>query len=482
MDNYKLASDLLHLVMGDFGEAFEGAKGFAVLDPVKGDVVAHVPNMNGAIINEKIAKAKQAQKSWAALSFEARCKILTAWKDQIVTHQDALAALLTWEQGKPLAEAKAEIAATIKNVEWSASESVEIEGSIVPSHVEDAENQICYEAMGVVAAITPWNFPSAMVSRKAAPALAAGCAVILKPAEDTPLSALALIVLAHKAGVPQDLFSVVTLDRQSAPEFSNAVFSSPDVAMVSFTGSTAVGKKLIEASAQNVVKLSLELGGNAPFIVCADADIDLAVEGAFACKYRNAGQTCICANRFFIHEAVYDEFMNKFTARVNKAALGYGFDEGVEIGPLINQAAYERVNAFEQELVGQGAVRVQTAHDKGEFPFVAPSIYACPDDCDAPKQEIFGPVACVYKFSAQDEVVQRANDTEYGLAAYVYCADPLCAQEIAAQLQFGMVGINETRIGDASIPFGGIKQSGIGREGGLDSLKNFMNVKYICKV
>ncbi len=485
MDRIGSAKTYLKTLMAR-DEAFNakqsGLEHFDVVDPAYGTVICAVPIMDAAMIEGQIAGAHKAQMKWAALGFAGRAALLDKWHDQIVEHKDALAALLTWEQGKPLAESQAEIASTIGNVRWSAQRCADSYEHTEPSHIDGAENIIKYEAIGVVAAITPWNFPSAMVTRKAAPALAAGCAVVLKPAEDTPLSALALCDLAYQAGIPRDVLRIITLDRDHAALFSEVAFKTPKVAMASFTGSTAIGKLLIKASAENVTKLSLELGGNAPFIVRADADLQAAVAGAFASKFRNAGQTCICANRIYVHEDAYDAFKSMFVQRVSQAKIGDGFDSAVEIGPVINQRAYQRLCAFKDELEAQNAqiLPVQSVgHDSGLF--FAPLVYECDSACTAPQQEIFGPVACLYKYSNDDAMAALANETEYGLAAYVYGGDKDATYALAAQLQFGMVGINEVRIADASIPFGGVKQSGVGREGGQDSLKNFMNLKYFCR-
>jgi succinate-semialdehyde dehydrogenase/glutarate-semialdehyde dehydrogenase len=464
-------------------EAQQGKSRFDVVDPACGAVISAVPLMDRGAVEGCINAAHDAQAGWAARGFSARAALLKKWHALIAADKDALAALLTLEQGKPLAEAAAEINATLGNIAWSAERCADSYEEAAPSHVDGAKNILTYEAIGVVGAITPWNFPSAMVSRKAAPALAAGCAVVLKPAEDTPLSALALCALAHQAGIPRDVFSVVTLDRENAPLFSDVAFKTPKISMVSFTGSTAIGKALIKASAEHVTKLSLELGGNAPFIIREDADIDAAVEGAFASKFRNAGQTCICANRIYIHEKIYDDFQRRLVERVSAASFGGGFTAGVEVGPVINARAHQRLCVFKAELESQGARALplkSSGRELGALNF-APLVYECDSACSATAQEIFGPSACLYKFSTDEEAAALANATEYGLAAYVYGRDPHDTNALARQLHFGMVGINELRIADASIPFGGMKQSGLGREGGQDSLKNFMNLKYFCR-
>ncbi len=478
VNNYDVAKDCLYALMGGQSNAVDALE---VIDPSNGAVIASIEPDSAPQIRQKISDAVFAQLEWAAHSPEYRRATLQKWHDLAAQDQDQLAALLTLEQGKSYKEAQAEIAASLKNIAWSADLCTQSHDYEAPSHVEGAVNKVVYEPLGVVAAITPWNFPSAMVTRKVAPALAAGCAVILKPAEDTPLSALALVKLAQKAGIPAEIFALAILPRESAALFSDIVFNDARVRMVSFTGSTAVGKSLIAASATNVTKLSLELGGNAPFIICADADLDKAVEGAFASKFRNAGQTCICANRLFVAASIYDQFIERFVARVAAAKIGNGFDDGVEIGPLIHARAYENMQKFLSQLQGDYAELIYRGHMDLPAPFVAPHIFACADECQAPQQEIFGPIACVYKFDDIDDVITRANETSYGLAAYVYGADQDLTAYIAQQLQFGMVGINEVRISDASIPFGGVKQSGIGREGGRDSLLNFMVSKYICQ-
>ncbi len=461
--------------------ARDGAPTLTVADPATGALVASLTITTKAQICAKIDQVSIAQALWAEMTASARQNILRKWHDLAQKHEGELAALLTLEQGKPLSEAKAEISSSLKNILWSAGLCERKNGYEEKSHINGALNEVHYEPVGVVAAITPWNFPSAMITRKVAPALAAGCGVILKPAEDTPLSAIALAKLAYDAGIPRGLFALVITNREGAAEFSDVVFSDKRVRMVSFTGSTAIGKTLIASSAQNVTKLSLELGGNAPFIICADADLDKAVEGAFASKFRNAGQTCICANRIYVHADIYDVFMERFVARVRAVKIGNGFEDGVEIGPLINERAQQNVQNFIKKLESESAQKIYAAQLDLAGSFLAPMIYACAEGCAAPQEEIFGPIACIYKFDSYEDVVQKANETDYGLAAYIYAKDNKLSMRLAKALHFGMVGINETRISDASIPFGGVKQSGIGREGGYDSLKNFMVTKFICK-
>lgn len=489
MNNLKLAEDLISSICekGFAERQGEDSGKLSVCDPATGRVVAVIPLCQGIEITDKFDSAAVAQIEWSALLPDERSSVLLRWANLIEQQKESLAALLSLEQGKPIGESALEIAATIDNVRWSAQEVLKIENVNLKPHLPEAQNVIIYQPVGVVAAITPWNFPSAMVTRKAAPALAAGCAVVLKPAEDTPLSAMALVHLAWEAGVPNGAFSYVILDRDSAPLFSDVAFSHPAVRMASFTGSTAVGKKLVMQSAKNVVKLSLELGGNAPFIIGKQADLEKAIEGAFASKFRNAGQTCICANRIFVHEDVYDSFLTGLLKRIASAKVGNAFADGVEIGPVINKQAYERLAAYADSLLSDGAKEVEiqgeSSNDDLDIKgyFVQPRLFECVKGCVLLKQEIFGPIAALVKYGDSDDVAQMANDTEYGLAAYIYDENKQRAERLAALLQYGMVGINETRIAHASIPFGGVKQSGIGREGGPESPKNFMNIKYICK-
>jgi succinate-semialdehyde dehydrogenase/glutarate-semialdehyde dehydrogenase len=489
MNDYNLALTYLKALMAsknvqnqldNFG--FVGQE-FTINNPFNDTLIGQMPIMSEKQISERIKTAASAQVSWRSFTAEKRAACLTKWHEEVKANQDNLAALLTLEQGKPLAEARTEVAASMANILWAAERALDSYQTQSDSHLPDATNSIYYEPVGVVGAITPWNFPSAMVTRKVAPALAAGCGVLLKPAEDTPYSALALVDLAYKAGLPEGLLQIVTLDRDNAHLFSEVVFKDKAVAMVSFTGSTAIGQKLIAASAENVTKLSLELGGNAPFIVCADADIDLAVEGAYASKFRNAGQTCICTNRFYIHESVYDAFKDKLIKRIERACVGDGFDLSVEIGPVINQRAFKRLKQAAQDLSEGGAELLlgKNNHMENRAQLFLPMVFECEHDLQGPRHEIFGPIACLFKFTDNEQALRLANDTDYGLAAYLYTNDAQAAQDMACQLQYGMVGINETRIADASIPFGGMKHSGIGREGGMDSLKNFMNLKYMCK-
>lgn len=475
-------------LISDFIESYESAsnlQGLNVYNPENLQIIKTLICDSPKKINQKIEEAQGVQCFWASSSNEYRQDKLKSWSSLCERHKSDLASLLSLEQGKPLSESLIEIDASIKNIKWAADCLDEEYSYETSSHVDKATNVIKYEPIGIVAAITPWNFPSAMITRKVAPALAAGCVVLAKPAEDTPLSALALLALAREAGIDEGIFDVVLLSREGAGVFSKLCFENPNVRLLSFTGSTAVGKTLITESAQNVTKLSLELGGDAPFIVTERANLDKAIDAAFASKFRNAGQTCICANRIYIHEHVYERFKKGFVRRVAQARIGGAFDNEVEIGPLINEQALNRLRKIEEELKGQSISPIYIDFEQ-EYPdgssgyFFKPAIYEVSHKCSLINQEIFGPIAFLCRYSDTDDIAALANDTPYGLAAYIYDQNSGEAKALADQLHFGMVGINEIRIADASIPFGGAKHSGIGREGGQDALKYFMNMKYIC--
>ena len=456
----------------------DSGKNFPVYNPANGELLAEVADCGAAETRRAIEAASEALPAWRAKTASARGALLRKWYDLIMEHTADLGMLLTLEQGKPFPEAKGEIRYGASFIDWFAEEGKRAYGEIIPAHMPGMRLLVSKQAVGVVGAITPWNFPNAMITRKIAPALAAGCTVVLKPSEETPLSALALAELAARAGIPAGVLNIVTgLD---APAVGMELCQNPQVRKISFTGSTEVGKLLMRQSADTVKKISLELGGNAPFIVFDDADLDAAVEGAIASKYRNAGQTCICANRFFVQDAVYEAFVEKFTQAVQKQKVGPGTEQGVNIGPLINTEALEKV----QRLVGdakQNGARVLTGGAALEGTFFEPTVVAdVQADMAIMREEIFGPVAPVQRFSTEAEAIRMANDTSYGLAAYFYGRDLGRVFRVAEALEYGMVGVNTGLIATAVAPFGGMKESGIGREGSRYGLEEFMEVKYIC--
>lgn len=456
-------------------------KNFAVINPANGLVITHVPDMGAAEAFQAIESAVRAFPGWRRMLARDRGRILRRWNDLIVAHADSLAMLLSTEQGKPFAEARGEVLSGAASVEWFAEEGQRIYGDTIPTHKADARVIVTKEPVGVVAAITPWNFPSSMITRKVAPALAAGCTVVLKPAEDTPLSALALAVLAEEAGIPAGVFNVVTASLASAPAVGEVLTTHPQVRKVSFTGSTEVGKILMRQSASTVKRLSLELGGNAPFIIFNSADLERAVEGAIGSKFRNAGQTCICANRIYVQDGIYDEFARLFTERVKALKVGAGDQPGVQVGPLINQPAIDKVTQHIVDAQAQGARLLcgGAGHEAGSL-FFQPTVLA--DMTPAmriSREETFGPVAGLFRFHDEAEVIRLANDTAYGLASYFYSRDLGQVFRVAEALEYGMVGINEPLLATASAPFGGVKESGIGREGSHYGIDDFINIKYL---
>ncbi|MFY0673920.1 MAG: NAD-dependent succinate-semialdehyde dehydrogenase [Bacteroidia bacterium] len=453
---------------------------FEVINPFNGEHLAHVPDMDGTDTKKVIDAANEAFKSWKKVPAGKRSKILRKWYDLQLENADDLARILTLEQGKPLAEAKGEIKYGASFVEWFAEEAKRTYGDVIPGHGIDKRIVVVKQPIGVCAAITPWNFPNAMITRKVAPALAAGCAVVIKPAEATPLSALALAELAEQAGFPAGVFNVITTNTPKS--VGDELTSNPIVRKLSFTGSTPVGKHLMAQCAQTVKKMSLELGGNAPFIVFDDADIDAAVDGAIASKYRNAGQTCVCANRLYAQAGIYEEFTQKLAEKVKELKLGNGVDDGVVIGPLINQAAIDKVNSLVSDARNKGAKIIlggNTTGEKGNF--FEPTIITHVDETmDISVEEIFGPVAPVFKFETEEEVIEMANNTPFGLASYFYGRDYARIWRVAEGLEYGMVGINTGMISTAVAPFGGIKESGFGREGSKYGMDDFLELKYMC--
>ncbi|WP_261529758.1 NAD-dependent succinate-semialdehyde dehydrogenase [Burkholderia multivorans] len=462
--------------------AWRGADDGAVLDvtnPSTGELIARVPNMGAAEARAAIEAAHTAFATWRKTTAKERARLLRNWFELIMARQEDLAVLMTREQGKPLAEARGEIAYAASFVEWFAEQAKRIDGDVIPSPNPDQRLVVTKEPVGVCAAITPWNFPAAMITRKAAPALAAGCTIVIKPANETPLSAFALAALAEEAGIPAGVVNVVT---GKSREIGAEMTSSPLVKKLTFTGSTEVGRLLMRQCSDTVKKMSLELGGNAPFIVFDDADLDRAVEGALLSKYRNAGQTCVCANRFFVHDTVYDEFCRRFAERVAAFQVGDGFDAGVNIGPLINEAARDKVDGLVRDAVAQGArVLVGGAPHARGGNFYAPTVLAdAKPGMAVLSEEIFGPVAPIVRFTSDDEVVRLANHSIYGLAAYFYSRDIGRVWRVAEQLEYGIVGINSGLISNEVAPFGGVKQSGIGREGSKYGIDDFLSIKYLC--
>lgn len=460
--------------------AWEGAKvRFAVTNPATGEELAQVASCTAEQTEKAIAAAEKAFPAWRGKTAKERASILRRWYELMMQHQDALAELLTREQGKPLAEAKGEIAYAAAFLEWFGEEAKRVYGETIPAHQPDMDIIVTKEPVGVCAVITPWNFPAAMITRKLGAALAAGCTAVVKPASATPLSALALAHLAAEAGLPNGVLNVVT---GKASVIGKVLTASDTVRKLSFTGSTDTGRKLAEASAPTLKKLSMELGGNAPFIVFDDADVDAAVEGAMASKYRNAGQTCVCANRIYVQEGVYDAFVEKLTAATKKLTLGNGLDKGVEQGPLIDADAVEKVEELLADATQKGAV-VKTGGERHRLggTFFTPTVLCdVPDTARMAKEEIFGPVAAVYRFASEDEAIAKANDTEFGLASYFYARDIGRILRVRDGLEYGMVGINTGMISTEVAPFGGVKQSGYGREGSRYGIEEYVQVKYSC--
>ena len=458
--------------------AWVGSPGIDVTNPATGALIGQVPDLGADEATRAVDAAAKAFKPWAAKLAKERSIILRRWFDLIVANKDDLALILTSEQGKPLAEAKGEIDYAASFVEFYAEEAKRIAGETLPSHRLDARIMVLRQPTGVVAAITPWNFPAAMITRKVAPALAAGCTCVIKPAEETPLTALALAVLAERAGIPAGVLNVITGD---APAIGGVLTSHPAVRIVAFTGSTEVGKILMRQSASTVKKVALELGGNAPFIVFDDADLDAAVEGAMLSKFRNMGQTCVCANRIYVQSAVYDSFVAKLTKAVGGLKVGDGTQEGVTQGPLINPGALDKVEAHIADAVAKGASVVcgGKRHELG-LTFFEPTIVAnVTSDMVIAREETFGPVAAVFRFETEDEVVAAANDTEFGLAAYFYARDVGRVFRVGEALEYGIVGINSGLISTELAPFGGVKESGNGREGSHHGIDEFVEKKYM---
>ncbi len=457
----------------------DSAGTLAVHNPATGETLGVIPNMGAAEARRAIAAAAQALPSWAARTAKDRSIVLRRWFDLILQHREDLATLMTAEQGKPLAESNGEIAYAASFIEGFAEEGKRLYGDIIPGHQADKRILVLRQPVGVVAAITPWNFPSAMITRKAGPALAAGCTMVLKPATQTPYSALALAELSDRAGVPQGVFNVIT---GSAAAIGGEMTANPTVRKVTFTGSTEVGKKLMAQCAGTIKKLSLELGGNAPFIVFDDADLDAAVQGAIASKYRNTGQTCVCANRLLVQEGVYQEFAKKLTAAVGKLRVGDGLEGATDQGPLIDAKAVAKVEEHVADAVAKGASVALGGkrHALGGTFFEPTILTGVTSGMLVAREETFGPVAPLFKFNTEAEAIAMANDTEFGLAAYLYTRDLARSWRVSEAIQYGIVGLNTGIISTEVAPFGGVKESGIGREGSKYGILDYTEMKYIC--
>lgn len=467
---------------GKWVDAPDGAE-FAVDNPATGSNIAHVSNLGAKQAEQAIAAASRAFPAWRARTAKERSNILRKWFDLIIAHTDDLARIMTLEQGKPFAEAKGEIAYGASFVEWFAEQAKRVMGDTISAPLATNRMLVLREPIGVCAAITPWNFPNAMITRKVAPAIAAGCTIVLKPAEQTPLSALALAVLAEQAGIPPGVLNIITADSDNSIAIGKVLCASPVVRKVTFTGSTPVGRILMQQSASSIKKMSLELGGHAPFIVFEDADLDAAIEGAMISKYRNAGQTCVCTNRFYVHAKVYDSFVEKLASRVSGTlSVGEGFEDKVTTGPLIDDAAIAKVQEHVADAIAKGAKVVTggAAHSRGGR-FYQPTVLAnINEDMLCMREETFGPVAPVVKFTDEAEVIGLANNTDYGLASYFYSRDIGRIFRVAEALEYGMVGVNTGLISNEMAPFGGVKQSGLGREGSVYGMDDFMEMKYVC--
>ena len=466
-------------VAGQWVDAADGAT-FAVTNPARGDVIATVPDLTRADAARAIASADVARREWAGRTGKARAAVMRKWFDLCMAAQADLATILTAEMGKPVAEAMGEIAYGSAYIEWFGEEAKRTYGEIIPGHMPDKRISVIKQPIGVCASITPWNFPNAMLARKVAPALAAGCGFVARPAAETPLSAIALAVLAERAGIPAGLFSVITSKRSS--EIGKEFCENPAIRKLTFTGSTEVGRILLKQAADQVLKCSMELGGNAPFIVFDDADLDAAVEGAMISKFRNNGQTCVCANRIYVQAGVYDAFAAKLAVAVGKLNIGDGLTAGTTTGPLINMDAVEKVEEHIADVL-KGGGKIVTGgkrHALGGTFFEPTVVTGVTPQMMVANEETFGPLAPLFKFDTEEEVIQRANDTIFGLASYFYARDIGRITRVQEQLEYGMVGVNTGLISNEMAPFGGVKQSGLGREGSRHGIDDYMELKYIC--
>ena len=464
---------------GEWVDAADGAT-FDVINPARGDVIAKVADLSRAEVARGIEAAEAARHDWAARAAKERASVLRRWFDLMMANQEDLARIMTAEQGKPLAEARGEVAYGASFIEWFAEEAKRVYGETIPGHQPDKRITVLRQPVGTCASITPWNFPNAMIARKVAPALAAGCSMVARPASQTPLSALAMAKLAEEAGVPKGLFSVVTSSRAS--EIGREFCENPAVRKLTFTGSTEVGRILLRQAADQVMKCSMELGGNAPFIVFDDADLDAAVVGAIACKFRNNGQTCVCANRIYVQDRVYDAFAAKLKAAVEALTVGDGMDDGTELGPLIEPAAIAKVQEHLDDALGKGATVLTGGkpHDLGGLFFEPTIVTDATPDMMVSQDETFGPFAPLFRFKDEDEVIALANDTIFGLASYFYARDLSRVHKVAEALEYGIVGVNTGIISTEVAPFGGVKQSGLGREGSRHGIEDYLEMKYIC--
>ena len=467
-------------IAGEWVDADNDAT-YPVTNPARGDVIAEVADPSRAQVAEAIAKAEVAQKEWASWTGKERATVLRRWFDLMMEHQDDLGTILTAEQGKPLAEAKGEIAYGASFIEFFAEEAKRVYGETIPGHQRDKRIMVVKQPIGVAASITPWNFPNAMITRKAGPALAAGCAFVARPSELTPLSALALGVLADRAGLPKGILSI--LPTTDAPGTGQEFCENPIVRKLTFTGSTNVGRILMRQAADQVMKCSMELGGNAPFIVFDDADLDEAVAGAIMCKFRNNGQTCVCANRIYVQDGVYDAFAAKLKAAVEKMKVGDGLEAGTDFGPLINDKAIAKVQEHIADATAKGAEVILGGGEplQGAGHFLPPTIVTgATKDMQFATDETFGPLAPLFRFKDEDEVIELANDTIFGLASYFYAKDLSRVYKVAEALEYGIVGVNTGIISTELAPFGGVKQSGLGREGSHHGMEDYMEMKYVC--
>jgi succinate-semialdehyde dehydrogenase / glutarate-semialdehyde dehydrogenase len=462
------------------GQWVDGEGTFDVTNPARGDVIAQVADLSRSQVAEAISAAEKAQKDWAKWTGKERANVLRRWFDLMVEHTDDLATILTAEMGKPLAEAKGEIGYGASFIEFFAEEAKRIYGETIPGHQRDKRITVIKQPIGVAASITPWNFPNAMITRKAAPALAAGCAFVGRPAAETPLSATAMGVLAERAGIPAGVFNIVTSSRSS--DIGKEFCENPAVRKLTFTGSTEVGRILLRQAADQVMKCSMELGGNAPFIVFDDADLDAAVEGAILCKFRNNGQTCVCANRIYVQAGVYDAFAEKLTAKLKEMKVGDGLEEGTSFGPLINSEAVEKVREHIEDALSKGGKVAfgGSQHNLGGTFFQPTIVTGVTQDMQVAQDETFGPMAPLFKFEDEDEVIAMANDTIFGLASYFYAKDLSRVYKVAEALEYGIVGVNTGIISTEVAPFGGVKQSGLGREGSHHGIEDYLEMKYIC--
>ncbi|MCK4087371.1 NAD-dependent succinate-semialdehyde dehydrogenase [Acinetobacter radioresistens] len=457
----------------------EQNKNFAVINPATGETIAHVPSVSEQQVVKAVQAADQALQSWKQTTAKERSILLKKWYQLMIEHQEDLAIILSTEQGKPMTESRGEILYGASFIEWFAEEAKRTYGDVIPHDKQGRRLLVIRQPVGVVAAITPWNFPNAMITRKVGPALAAGCTVVIKPASETPLSALALVALAEEAGIPKGVINVVT---GSAREIGGILTQHPLVRKVSFTGSTAIGKLLMQQCSSTMKKISMELGGNAPFIVFEDADLDKAVEGAIASKFRNSGQTCVCTNRILVQNSIYDTFVEKLAAAVAKLKVAPAFEPGAEQGPLINEKAVEKIQEHIDDATSKGAKVIYGGqrHQLGQTFFEPTVLTDVTPDMQVAQDETFGPLAPVFRFTEEAEAIRMANDTEFGLASYIYTQNLSRAWRVSEALEYGMVGINEGLISTEVAPFGGIKESGCGREGSKYGIEDYQELKYLC--